>query len=387
MRNYNYLLFHIFFVFSIVDGKASKFDEESHQLRLRDSSIDFQLFDTTDAEVSELRKRFVQFNQQVCPFTQQPAYIPHKYVIKDINTNTTIAGLLADQSCWDYMEISLLYVDETHKGQGLEKRLMNHLERQALMRSSAGKVHITLTVFDWQDPKFYKSLGYKDVGKVKNIPSKGHTFYFLYKKLKVSAEEFEELRKELAAFQEPCVIRPAILKAFKGRRQDTNRLQVRRKRSRSANSPPRLFGINEERPVMPALMRERDAEVAMTPSRRINSAEIESPNSKNNPSFFLKDQNNSKVAERSPQDKQKEKPLRRKNLGIIYPEKVEGRNAVSVSTPTIRRTRPTVPPLVLPLVPHSSPQSQLLMPLNKKDTPVENSAQSGKSTPSVEDVD
>jgi GNAT superfamily N-acetyltransferase len=80
---------------------------------------------------------------------------------------------------WNGMEINSLWVEETLRGQGWGKKLMEAAENEGRLR---GCTIIYTNTFTWQAPEFYEKLGYKPYGKLDNFPP-GSTLTYYYKKL------------------------------------------------------------------------------------------------------------------------------------------------------------------------------------------------------------
>lgn len=72
-----------------------------------------------------------------------------------------VGGVFATSTVYDIVYVSTLFVDEAFRRQGIGKRLMCELERQA--REKGAKM-IRLDTFDWQGKSFYQTLGYEEVG-------------------------------------------------------------------------------------------------------------------------------------------------------------------------------------------------------------------------------
>ena len=80
---------------------------------------------------------------------------------------------------WNGMEIDSLWVDESIRGKGWGKKLMEEVEKEGIKRGST--VAYTNT-FPWQAPEFYEKLGYSMYGKLEDFP-KGSALSYYSKKL------------------------------------------------------------------------------------------------------------------------------------------------------------------------------------------------------------
>lgn len=89
-----------------------------------------------------------------------------------------IGGLLAE-TAFGWLHVSVLWLDESLRGQGLGSRLLEMAEEQARKR---GCRHAWLDTFSWQARPFYEKLGWRVVGQIDDLPP-GATKYFLRKDL------------------------------------------------------------------------------------------------------------------------------------------------------------------------------------------------------------
>lgn len=80
---------------------------------------------------------------------------------------------------WGGMEIQALWVDESIRGQGWGKKLMEAAEQEGIKRNCT--IAYTNT-FSWQAPDFYQNMGYTLYGKLDNFPQ-GCTLSYFQKKL------------------------------------------------------------------------------------------------------------------------------------------------------------------------------------------------------------
>ncbi|CAD6563015.1 GNAT family N-acetyltransferase [Paraburkholderia sabiae] len=97
--------------------------------------------------------------------------------------NGSIVGGLTAKTCWDYLEIQFLWVDESHRANGLASDLMKTAEREAANR---GCKHVFLDTLSFQAPGFYEKLGYSEFGRLEGFNGR-HLRHFLHKSLAPSA--------------------------------------------------------------------------------------------------------------------------------------------------------------------------------------------------------
>ncbi|XDD47985.1 GNAT family N-acetyltransferase [Leptospira sp. WS39.C2] len=90
--------------------------------------------------------------------------------------------LIAASLCYLFfkgLNLQLLWVTESKRGQDLGTKLLKEIEREA---QRLGATLVFGYSFGFQAPKFYTKLGYEEVGKIPNYPE-GQNCYFLCKKL------------------------------------------------------------------------------------------------------------------------------------------------------------------------------------------------------------
>lgn len=89
-----------------------------------------------------------------------------------------IGGLLGD-TYWGWMYISILWLDETVRGQGLGSQLLASAEAEARNR---GCHHVHVDTMSFQALPFYEKYGYEVYGVLDDMPI-GYKRYFLKKTL------------------------------------------------------------------------------------------------------------------------------------------------------------------------------------------------------------
>lgn len=78
-----------------------------------------------------------------------------------------------------WLDLSLLWVAESLRGQGYGKRLLEAAEDEASAQGCRG---VFLSTFSFQARPFYEELGCEICGEIPDYPA-GHAFYFLKKTL------------------------------------------------------------------------------------------------------------------------------------------------------------------------------------------------------------
>ena len=85
-----------------------------------------------------------------------------------------LAGLTAELF-GNWLSIHYLFVDESLRGRGVGKSLMERAEAEA---KSRGAKYAFVDTFSFQAPGFYKKLGYKEVFTLTEYPYTGSRTYF-----------------------------------------------------------------------------------------------------------------------------------------------------------------------------------------------------------------
>ena len=78
-----------------------------------------------------------------------------------------------------WLEVTALWVDETVRGRGLGRQLMERAERLARSR---GCLYARLATCDFNAPGFYEKLGYQLYGRLENCPP-GETVFYYWREL------------------------------------------------------------------------------------------------------------------------------------------------------------------------------------------------------------
>ncbi|MFH1254111.1 MAG: GNAT family N-acetyltransferase [bacterium] len=114
------------------------------------------------------------FNKAHVPYLNEEIIFLN-YVIKE--GNTTIAGINSLLYCWKIAYVDILFVEESHRHQGLGKKLLTKVENEAKQQ---GATLIHLETFDFQAKDFYLTMGFEIFGILDDCPP-GHKRYYLKK--------------------------------------------------------------------------------------------------------------------------------------------------------------------------------------------------------------
>lgn len=135
---------------------------------------DVEIYTPTAEEVhsGELGRRLRQFNYRfVGEYGQsQPVWVSAK------DSSGGLVGGLRGFVFLHWLNVELLFVDESARRQGVGHRLLAAAEQKA---RELGARNVTLNTFEWQARKFYLKQGYEEFGRIDNYIQ---GFYVAYMK-------------------------------------------------------------------------------------------------------------------------------------------------------------------------------------------------------------
>jgi GNAT superfamily N-acetyltransferase len=99
----------------------------------------------------------------------------------------SVVGGLLGETCWGWLYVKILWMDDSARGRGYGSQLLAMAEREAARR---GCTHAHLDTFSFQALPFYERHDYRVFGKLDDYPV-GHTCYFLAKQLNSEKVEIE----------------------------------------------------------------------------------------------------------------------------------------------------------------------------------------------------
>jgi GNAT superfamily N-acetyltransferase len=82
---------------------------------------------------------------------------------------------------WNWVYVAQVWVEQDCRGQGLAKKLLQHLEAWAAGRRYQG---LYIDTFEESVKLMYEKIGYVSFGSIPQFPP-GHQRFFLYRNLKV----------------------------------------------------------------------------------------------------------------------------------------------------------------------------------------------------------
>jgi len=126
-------------------------------------------------------KRFLrEFNLQARADLKIPDQSDRELLLVAKDSRRILGGLIATtRNKW--LRISIMAVSPSHRGQGLGSLLVHEAEALACGR---GCRYAYVDTMSYQAPAFYRKLGYRQTGQLKDWDSAGHAKLFFVKRLK-----------------------------------------------------------------------------------------------------------------------------------------------------------------------------------------------------------
>ena len=142
--------------------------------------MNFEITRCSSEEADFIDDKIVEFNLQKVPADCENNRIVYWFGKKMTDENGRIvAGCLAVRTVWGTAEVSVLWVDEAYRKQGLGTQLLADVEKD--FRENGCNI-VLLDTFDWQGKAFYEALGYNVVGSYENADD-GYAEYFFLKRI------------------------------------------------------------------------------------------------------------------------------------------------------------------------------------------------------------
>jgi GNAT superfamily N-acetyltransferase len=140
-------------------------------------NANYKISEVSAEEFTVVDNKIDQFNAAQLSFTGTTQFYKN-YVIQDVGSNI-IAGINGCFYLRECLYISILFVNEDKRGQGLGNFLLEWMEQEA-KKENIQLIH--LDTFDFQAKDFYLKYGYEVFGVLDDCP-KGHKRYYMKKKL------------------------------------------------------------------------------------------------------------------------------------------------------------------------------------------------------------
>jgi ribosomal protein S18 acetylase RimI-like enzyme len=132
----------------------------------------------TPADVAAIVARLRAFNEER---TGRPLRM-RKFAVYVRDGGGAIVGGCIAVTYWDWLYIDYLWLDEGLRNRGWGGRMLERAERIAARRGCRGA---WLDTFSFQAPGFYRRMGYRELGVMKDHP-RGESRHFFWKPLRRS---------------------------------------------------------------------------------------------------------------------------------------------------------------------------------------------------------
>jgi len=127
------------------------------------------------AVAGRIRKGLIEYNSAKAG---KPAY--RRLVLSARDSKGRIVGGLTGDLYWNALYVELLWLEEGARKSGAGAGLMREAEKRA---RRARKELIYLNTYSFQAPGFYRRLGFRSFGRIRNYP-RGASRIFFVKRLK-----------------------------------------------------------------------------------------------------------------------------------------------------------------------------------------------------------
>ncbi|OCT12036.1 histone acetyltransferase [Paenibacillus pectinilyticus] len=136
-------------------------------------SIEMYIDSGSKEESEYIRRRLIEFNSRHVPKNMSSRYEEINLAIKN-GEGQVVGGLLAIL-CWNWVEVDILWIDESLRGMGYGSQLLGQIENIAKEKNCT---FIKLNTFSFQAPDFYRKNGYIEVAVLEDAPIGSSHFYF-----------------------------------------------------------------------------------------------------------------------------------------------------------------------------------------------------------------
>lgn len=123
---------------------------------------------------NKVQQSLIDFNSEFMSTELTNKYEEICLVVKD--EQDKICGGLNAVICWNFMEISMIFIDEEIRNYGYGRKLMEQVEQIALNEKCD---FIKLDTLEFQAKEFYEKLGYKVFGEIENVAKKYKHYYMI----------------------------------------------------------------------------------------------------------------------------------------------------------------------------------------------------------------
>ena len=109
-----------------------------------------------------------QYNKQLVDDDYQPLSV------HATSEKGEVIGGLVGKTYWNYLEVEFLWVEDTHRRQGLAAKIMAEAEREAHHR---GCHTIILDTYEFQALGFYERIGFQQFGQLDEFAGRFKRYY------------------------------------------------------------------------------------------------------------------------------------------------------------------------------------------------------------------
>jgi GNAT superfamily N-acetyltransferase len=127
----------------------------------------------SDKDAQLIRQKLNEYNFNLVPDDQ------HETLNLVVRRGDELLGGLVGDTAWNWLYISIFWVDERERSHGLGSQILARAEEIAIQR---GCKNANLETHDFQSLGFYLKRGYVIFGTLEDYPE-GHTKYYLHKSL------------------------------------------------------------------------------------------------------------------------------------------------------------------------------------------------------------
>ncbi|MBE0343305.1 GNAT family N-acetyltransferase [Paenibacillus sp. 28ISP30-2] len=151
------------------------FDEKIFKWREHTQTLEKQMSPSSKDEARFVRNKLIEFNAKHIPEDIRTRYEEINLTLK--NDDGQVIGGLLSVLCWNWVEVDILWVDQSYRGKGYGSQLLGEIEQIAKDKKCT---FIQLNTFTFQAPDFYEKHGYEVIGVIDDAP-RGFKHYY-YKK-------------------------------------------------------------------------------------------------------------------------------------------------------------------------------------------------------------
>ena len=120
-------------------------------------------------DIDRLRRGLTE---HAAPFVDKPGFVPLAVFARE--DGELVAGAHG-YICWNWLDVSLLWVASSQRGRGLGSRVLKAFEDAG---RDKGCVYAHVNTFSYQAPEFYERHGYEAYAELPDFPPGYRRIYF-----------------------------------------------------------------------------------------------------------------------------------------------------------------------------------------------------------------